>query len=219
MLARVYNVSGSLLYNSYWHTTFMKSHAAFSKQAVRIVRTVRVTIKIHVYRESAKVWVAHRNSSVRITRCNDQLSNSVRWGHILLLLSRLTWSHALKTGSRVVSAFKWTLAHFCLSFFRLQADSLAMTSVLRPTRSQPSDKLRCCVNCVSKKRIWRTATEHTACQRAWRIHKHVLCHYNCRKIDWLTFGSSPKGAHTRTSLAREFASGSLTREPCSDIYV
>jgi hypothetical protein len=28
-----------------------------------------------------------------------------------------------------------------------------------------------------------------------------------------------KGAHTRTSLARESASGSLTREPGSDIYV
>jgi hypothetical protein len=28
-----------------------------------------------------------------------------------------------------------------------------------------------------------------------------------------------KGAHTRTSLAREYASGSLTREPGSDIYM
>jgi hypothetical protein len=35
---------------------------------------------------------------------------------------------------------------------------------------------------------------------------------------WLCEGRMPKGAHTRTCLARASASGSLTREPGSDVF-
>jgi hypothetical protein len=141
-LVCLYNASGSLVWNNYWHIAFTNTLSGRSKKhSLYSLRTLPVTLKIAVRWGLASVWEQQRNSCATIIRRNKQLwkSTSKVRAYPVITVSSDSESR-LKTGSCVFSVFKWTLAHFCLSCCRLQADSLAMAAVLRPRPKTQTDR-------------------------------------------------------------------------------